>query len=225
MMDVPASSSPADGGAVESAQWCVSRVEFEDYLFCKAFDVISGDGSYKRYVFHCAENEDPWAVRIHASVSRVTGVVREVHALVERVRGMSMSPLSRVCTEVVTSMHAPVRIVGGLSACCLTDTQSKGCVDVSRATKTDSPVTVHSKFHYFVLMLYYVHRLEHVVRSMTKSWLAAQSESDLSLADLTARFVAQRELVERMHLAFVRGHAHVTASLQHFLCHEAAYRG
>lgn len=196
-----------------------TRAEFEDYLLCKAYDVISGDASYKRYVFQCAENEEPWAVRLHASVSRVTGVVRELHALVERVRGMA-SPLARVCTEVVTSMHAPVRVVSGLSACCLTDTQSKGCVDVSRATKTDSPVTVHPKFHYFVLMLYYVHRLEHVIRSMTKSWLA-QQPPDLAIADLTRSFAAQRDLIAQMHAAFVAGHAHVTASLQHFLCHEA----
>lgn len=194
--------------------------EFEDYLLCKAYDVISGDGSYKRYVFHCAENEEPWALRLHASVSRVTGVIRELHALVERVRTLAC-PLARVCTEVVTAMHAPVRVVPGLSACALTDAQARNCIDVSRATKTDAPVTVHPKFHYFVLMLYYVHRLEHVVRSMTKAWLARQGDGGLSIADLTQRFAAQRDLVSGMYASFVAGHAHVTRSLQHFLCHEA----
>jgi hypothetical protein len=200
----------------------ITPTEFEDYLLCKSFDVISGDGSYKRYVFQCAENEEPWALRIHASVSRVTQSIRDLHTLVERVRGTA-SPLARVCTEVVTSMHAPVRVVPGLSACCLTDTQSKGCIDVSRATKTDAPVTVHSKFHYFVLMLYYVHRLEHVIRSMTKSWLAQQQdEADrLSMAQLTARFAEQRALVSDMHAAFVTGLSHVTESLEFFLCHES----
>jgi hypothetical protein len=198
----------------------VSLPEFEDYLLCKAFDVISGDGSYKRYVFQCAENEEAWAVRTHASVSRMTQLIRELHAIVERIRGIA-SPLARVCTEVVTSMHAPVRVVPGLSACCLTDTQSKGCIDVSRATKTDTPVTVHAKFQYFVLMLYYAHRFEHVIRSMTKSWLA-QQEADLSMEQLTTRFAEQKDLVARMHAAFVAGHAHVVASLQNFLCHQAA---
>lgn len=190
--------------------------EFEDYVLCKAFDVISGDGSYKRYVFQCAENEEPWAVRIHASVTQVTARVREVHSLVERVRGLSC-PLSRVCTEIVTSMHAPVRTVPGLAACCLTETQSKNCVDVSRATKTDSPVTIHAKFHYFALMLYYVHRLEHVVRSVTKSWLA-QQEPDLSMRQLTDRFGEQKELFAQMHARFAAGLDHVVQSLEHFLC-------
>ena len=200
----------------------ISAEEFEQYTLCKAYDVISGDGSYKRYVFQCAENEEPWAIQLHASVSRVSGVVRDVHQLVDRVRATA-SPLARVCTEVVTSMHAPVRLVGGLSACCLTDIQSKGCVDVSRATKSDNPTTVHSKFRYFVLMLYYVHRLEHVVRSMTKAWLTLQEAEtpDATMAELTARFAAQRELIGAMHRAFVDGCAHVTASLREFLCHQA----
>ena len=190
--------------------------EFEDYVLCKAFDVISGDGSYKRYVFQCAENEEPWAVRIHASVARVTARVKDVHSLVERVRGLS-TPLSRVCTEIVTSMHAPVRTIPGLAACCLTETQSKNCVDVSRATKTDSPVTIHAKFHYFALMLYFVHRLEHVVRSVTKSWLA-QQEPDLSMQQLTERFGEQKELIAQMHARFVAGLEHVVRSLENFLC-------
>ena len=197
-----------------------AAAEFEDYLLCKAYDVISGDGSYKRYVFHCAENEEPWALRLHASVSRVTGVIRDLHALVERVRSLSC-PLARVCTEVVTAMHAPVRVVSAVSQCCLTDARVRGCIDVSRATKTDAPVTVHPKFHHFVLMLYYVHRLEHVVRSMTKAWLARQPSEEASIADLTQRFAAQRDLLGRMYVAFAEGHAHVTRSLQHFLCHEA----
>ena len=196
----------------------ITPSEFEDYVLCKALDVVSGDGSYKRFVYQCAENEEAWATRLHASVSKVSQAVRTLQATVERVRALG-NRLSKVCTEVVTSMHAPVRTVPGLSVCFLTDTQTKGCVDVSRATKTDAPVTVHAKFHYFVLMLYYTHRLEHVVRSLTKSWLE-QQEPDLSMGQLVERLQAQRDLWVGMHRAFVEGADHVQRSLEHFLCHE-----
>ena len=196
----------------------VTLREFTEYVQCKAFDVISGDGSYKRHVYQCVENEEPWALSMHASVSKVTHVVRELQATVERVRALN-NKLSRVLTEVVTSMHAPVRVVSGLSICCLTDTQTRGCIDVSRATKTDSPVTVHVRFHYFVLMLYYAHRLEHVVRSLTKSWLEAQ-EAEVSIAHLVERFGAQRELFAALHTRFTEGLEHVQQSLEHFLCSE-----
>jgi len=192
--------------------------DFLDYVQCKAFDVISGDGSYKRYLYQCVENQDPWAVRMHASVAKVTAQVREIQALVERVRQLQ-TPLARVCTEVVTAMHAPVRTVSGLAACSLTGSHSQDCIDVSRATKTDAPVIVNGRFHYFVLMLYYVHRFEHVIRSFTKSWLE-QQDQDMSMAELTAAFSQQDDLLRAMHRSFVDGADHVARSLQHYLCNE-----
>jgi hypothetical protein len=192
--------------------------EFHDYVQCKAFDVISGDGSYKRYLYQCVENQDAWAVQMHASVTKVTGQVREVQALVERVRQLN-TPLARVCTEVVTAMHAPVRVVPGLAVCTLTGSHSQNCIDVSRATKTDSPVVVHGRFHYFVMMVYYVHRFEHVIRSFTMSWLE-QQDQDMSMAELTAAFAQQDDLLREMHKSFVDGSDHVTKSLQNYLCHE-----
>ena len=196
----------------------MDSTEFGDYVRCKAFDVISGDGSYKRFLYQGVENQDVWAVLMHASVAKVTGQVWEVQALVDRVRGMQ-TPLGRVCTEVVTAMHAPVSTVPGLAVCALTDTHSQGCVDVSRATKTDTPVMVHGRFHYFVLMMYYVHRLEHVVRSMTKAWLLEQ-DPELSMTELTEQFAKQGELFKAMHQRFVEGMQHVTESLRHYLCTE-----
>ena len=192
--------------------------EFQDYVHCKAFDVISGDGSYKRYLYQCVENQDAWALRMHASVAKVTAQVREIQALVERVRQLN-TPLARVCTEVVTAMHAPVRVVPGLAVCCLTGAHSQNCIDVSRATKTDNPIIVHARFHYFVMMVYFVHRLEHVVRSFTKSWLE-QHDVEASMADLTVAFSSQEELVRSMFKSFVDGSDHVTKSLQNFLCNE-----
>ena len=189
--------------------------EFQDYVHCKAFDVISGDGSYRRYLYQCVEKQDDWALRMHANVAKVTAHVREVQALVDRVRQLQ-SPLSRVCTEVVTAMHAPVRVVPRLAVCSITGAHSVGCVDVSRATKTDNPVLVHPRFHYFFMMLYYVHRLEHVVRSFTKSWIE-QQDADLTMAELTKSFASQEELLAQMHRSFIEGSQHVVKSLQHFL--------
>lgn len=197
---------------------CISMqfLEFQDYVQCKAFDVISGDGSYRRYLYQCVEKQDEWALRMHANVAKVTGYVREVQQLVDRVRQLQ-TPLARVCTEVVTAMHAPVRVVPRLAVCSITGAHSQDCIDVSRATKTENPVLVHPRFHYFFLMLYYIHRLEHVVRSFTKSWLEEQ-DPDLTMAELTKSFAAQEDLMRSMHRAFVEGSQHVVESLQHYLC-------
>lgn len=189
--------------------------EFQDYIQCKAFDVISGDGSYRRYLYQCVDKQDEWAIRMHANVAKVSNHVKEVHALVDRIRGLN-TPLSRVCTEVVTAMHAPVRVISGLSICSITGSHSQGCIDVSRATKSESPVLIHPRFHYFFMMLYYVHRLEHVVRSFTKSWLEAQ-DYELTMADLTKLFMSQEDLFKQMFGVYVTGSRHVILSLQNYL--------
>jgi len=189
--------------------------EFRDYVNCKALDVISGDGSYRRYLYQCVEKQDEWAVRMHCNVAKVTAYVRDIHGLVDRVRSLQC-PVARVCTEVVTAMHAPVRVVPRLAVCAITGLHTQGCIDVSRATKTENPVLVHPKFHYFFLMLYYVHRLEHVVRSFTKYWLE-QQDPEATMAQLTGAFGAQEQLFADMHRAFMEGSRHVVDSLQHYL--------
>jgi hypothetical protein len=189
--------------------------EFQDYVQCKAFDVISGDGSYRRYLYQCVDKQDEWAIRMHSNVAKVSNHVREIQALVDRVRGLN-TPISRVCTEVVTAMHAPVRIVPGLAICSITGSHVQGCVDVSRATKSENPVLVHPRFHYFFLMLYYVHRLEHVIRSFTKCWLE-QQDQDMTMAELTKLFNSQDEIISQMFHTFVEGSKHIVLSLQNFL--------
>jgi hypothetical protein len=67
--------------------------------------------------------------------------------------------------------------------------------------------------------VYYVHRFEHVIRSFTKSWLE-QQDQDMSMAELTAAFAQQDDLLREMHKSFVDGSDHVTRSLQNYLCHE-----
>jgi len=61
-----------------------------------------------------------------------------------------------------------------------------------------------------------VHRLEHVVRSFTKSWIE-QQDADLTMAELTKSFASQEELLAHMHRSFMEGSQHVVKSLQHFL--------
>jgi hypothetical protein len=202
--------------ARRSVAFPMDFVEFQDYVHCKAFDVISGDGSYRRYLYQCVERQDDWALRMHRNVAKVTGFVREVQSLVDRVRQVQC-PLSRVCTEVVTAMHAPVRVVPTLAICSITGAHCQHCIDVSRATKTGTPILIHPRFHYFFLMLYYVHRLEHVVRSLTKCWLE-QQDPDATMAELTALFAAQEALIRSMHTTFIEGSKHVVDSLQNFLC-------
>lgn len=76
---------------------------------------------------------------------------------------------------------------------------------------------MHERFEYFVVMLYYVHRLEHVVRSAAKAWLAQRDEDDTSLGQLARAWESESQLFRDMWQRFCEGHTHVKASLEQWL--------
>jgi len=95
----------------------MDRAAFKDFLVCKALDVISGNCAYRKYLHQCCENGEEWALAVSANVAAVASVVKELHALVDRVRRLPNSRLGRVCGEIVSSMHSPVRVIPGWSTC------------------------------------------------------------------------------------------------------------
>ena len=195
----------------------MDRSAFKDFVLCKALDVISGNCAYRRYLHQCCENGEDWALKVSANVAAFAGVIKELHALVDRVRRLPNSKLGKVCGEIVSSMHSPVRVIPGWSTCVITECQAQNCIDVSRATKQNQSIPVHSKFQYFVLMCFYWCRIEHVVRTYTKVWLESQS-ADMDMNQLTSRFQEQDELFGKMFDRFAEGHAHVKASLEAYIC-------
>ena len=90
---------------------------FKDFVVCKALDVISGNGSYRKYLHQCCENGEDWALKVAANVAAVGAVIKDLHALVDRVRRLPNSKLGKVCGEIVSSMHSPVRVIPGWSTC------------------------------------------------------------------------------------------------------------
>ncbi len=95
----------------------MNRAAFKDFLICKALDVISGNCAYRKYLHHCCENGEEWALAVSANVATVSSAIKELHTLVERVRRLPNSRLGRVCGEIVSSMHSPVRVIPGWSTC------------------------------------------------------------------------------------------------------------
>jgi hypothetical protein len=195
----------------------VERAAFKDFIICKALDVISGNGAYRKYLHQCCENGEEWAQRVTASVAAVNQAIKELHTTVDRVRRLPNSKVGKACCEIVFSMHAPVRVIPGWSTCFITECQAQNCIDVSRATKQNQSLPVHPKFGYFVLMLFYTHRIEHVIRTYTKLWLEAQPpQADMN--ELTTKFQEQTEIFDKMYDRFSEGYAHVKTSLEAYLC-------
>ena len=74
----------------------MDRVAFKDFVLCKALDVVSGNCAYRKYLHQCCENGEDWALKVSANVASVAAVIKELHALVDRVKRLPNSKLGKV---------------------------------------------------------------------------------------------------------------------------------
>lgn len=194
----------------------ISETSFIDFLLFKAFDVISGSGSYRKFVHQCSDNGEDWALRMTRSVSDMNTLLRDLHSTVDRVRRLPNSKVGTVCNEVVLATRAPIRIIPGWSTCFLTENHAFECIDISRVAKNGQVIPLHPRFAYFVLQLFYCHRFEHVIRTFTKCWMDEQNGLT-DIHELTARFQEQVALFRLMHTKFCEGYQHVKESLDRYM--------
>ncbi len=67
----------------------------KDFIVCKALDVISGNGAYRKYLHQCCENGEEWELKVAANIGAVGAVIKDLHALVDRVRRLPNSKLGK----------------------------------------------------------------------------------------------------------------------------------
>lgn len=76
---------------------------------------------------------------------------------------------------------------------------------------------VHPKLAHFFLMLFYVCKLEHVVRNYARVWVDGSSGGQggqRDIASLCREFEAQDNLLSGMYVMFRHGISHVLESLE-----------
>lgn len=77
-------------------------------------------------------------------------------------------------------------------------------------------VLVHRRFSHFFLMMWFVVKVEHIIRNHTRCWLDEQ-DPDQPVGALCSLFERQEQLFCKMHGVFEHAYEHVTNSLQRFI--------
>lgn len=191
-----------------------SEEDFKEFVKAKVLEAISTDNSYRKHINK--HSSEPWAKQRQASISRVMSMVKKTQNLVDCAKS-SETNVGAMCAEVVSSMHAPTRRHLGEACCLVSQKKLTSSIDISRVNRPSGKLTVDPKYSYFVLMLYYTYRLEHVVKSMVKIWLERQDE-ELTKAELADKFFdVHGEVIPQMYNRFVEGTQYVDRSLQFFL--------
>lgn len=217
----------------------VTQEDFHDFLCARAYDIIS-DNRYRKHLARCKEGGDNWAITLQTSISAVQGAIKQVNSTVAKLKEMTTLNLHRACKEVIDSTSAPTKIREGWYPCCITGAKAEGCLDIGKSctgknhTHTMKPgergdqicnkdLVVHPRFQHFFLMLWYVSKIEHVIRNYTRCWIEAVSLPSTSdnpnktVTDICNEFSTQNEVFQQMYKVFIHGHAHVMNSLHKYM--------
>lgn len=144
----------------------MSFTDFTAYFKSKSLDVLS-NGHFKRHMTQCKENGDSWAIDMHCKQNKVHQIIKQLHS---KIHSIGNSNLGIACKNVTNCAQPPIRIFIGFSTCFLTNLQSDKCVDLSKNSKKTQEIHIHPKFAYFFLFLWYICKLEYVIRACAKHW-------------------------------------------------------
>lgn len=166
----------------------VTYEAFKAFFCSKAYDVI-GNGSYRGFLVRCRDNNDEWALQTHRHICAVTERVRAVSALLAQLRRGPASGLGVTCKDIVTNTTPPAHSTCVWNVCQISGQHSAACVELTRSQhKNMHPVFVHIKYMRFLSLLWFVCKIEHVIRNYTRHWLRSTTNIDSSIAAMCTRF-------------------------------------
>ncbi len=189
--------------------------EFRSYSLIKGYDVISS-GHFKRHLSLSRDNGDKWAIQMYNGQTAVQNAVRDLFTLVAQLTTPHTAAIHRICKDVMSCAHPPVKVLTGYNTCCLTGVSVEHCIDLTRAGKNSKEVFVHPRFRHFFMLLWFCAKVEYVIRACTKQWLDTQdskpcAENYTQMCEDYASHNA--EFNDQLFRLFVKGVEYVSTSL------------
>jgi len=195
----------------ESCHCQCSFDEFKDYSQTKAFEVIGDDNQYKKYFSQCKENAEAWALKVHQSMTKVVSDIKQVQVLIDNLQTQGKDKIHKLCVEVMASSNPPIRKKNGWNVCSISGTRSDACLEIGRRGKETSLILVHQKFSPFIINLWFVCKLEHIIKHQTKNWLMKQDTDDIY--ELCKRFQSSDDMIHKWYNIFCDAVSHVKLSI------------
>lgn len=196
---------------MEQSSCACEYEDFKDYCNTKAFEVIGDDNQYKKYFSQCRENAEPWALKVHQSISKIVAEIKGIQAMIDNLQTQGKDKIYKLCVEVMASSNPPLRKKNGWNVCSISGTRSDSCLEIGRRGKETSLMLVHQKFSAFILNLWFVSKLEHIIKHQTKSWLNRQDTDDIH--ELCKAFEASEDMIRNWYRAFCDAVRHVKLSV------------
>lgn len=193
----------------------VSFDDFESFCLYRAFDLIS-EGSYRRLVVNARENSEPWAMQSYTGMQNVSSHTKRVISTVNSLSEYGKTRLHAVCSEVIGNSTPPCKAKLGWGVCLVTGVRSDRCLDLTRPGKSEGLVVVSAKFSHFLIMLWFIAKLEHVCKTVAKVWLVEKGESyekENTVHQICVDFSNEKEQIKALHEAYNHACQHVVNSI------------
>jgi len=194
---------------------------FTNFWLCKAFDVI-GHGSYKPYVIKCKENHDEWAIKAHQACQKVAHNIKIINAHLQRIHTLPNMQLSVLCKDVISNTTPPCATEKQWAVCHISGEHTSECVQLLRSGGRHSEtITIHKKIFDFLKQLWFVMKLEHIIRSIVRMWLErnAKQIQTKSIMEQCLLFQDTFKDIPKFHSFFTHAMSTITISLSTYIDH------
>jgi hypothetical protein len=124
-------------------------------------------GYYKKHITQSKEIGDAWAINLYNKQNKIQQIIKGV---IQRISCIGKNNLGLTCKNVINCAQPPVRIHLGFAKCFITGVNCDKCVDISKNGRKNKEIYVHCKFAYFFLFLWYICKLEYVIKACCKQW-------------------------------------------------------
>jgi hypothetical protein len=123
-----------------------------------------------------------------------------------------------ICSEVTASQLPPNALCVEAGTCAVTRSKSSVCINLGghgRAVANVNLLIHPSLFHFFV-MVWYVHKIEHVIRNYTRWWLEQRTDAEDNIEQLCHEFSTDTVLFSQLHAIFNHAVSHIELSIEEY---------
>lgn len=185
--------------------------DFTHFFNARAYDII-GEGSFRKHLNSCKEAKDKWALNMSSGLQKVVANIKTVHALISKLED-TYPNLGKLCKQVSLSAHPPVKLHAGPVQCALTQQQCTNCLSLPSGSK-NSPIFVHVRFCRFFMFLWFICKIEYIVRCFVRSWMQGCIGEKKSYKKTAEEITILSPLITQLHSVFTVAFAHINTSIE-----------
>ena len=191
--------------------------QFKDFFKARAYDII-GEGSSRKNLNIRKDAGDPWAVQMAAGIHAVLTDVRHINSTIQQLT-QSFPRLGEICKNVIIAAQPPIRIQGVQAVCAITQQKCNNCLCLPSGTK-NQPIHVHMCFSRFFLFIWFICKIEYVIRCYVRCWLQTQetkTDKQQSYQKLAENIDSMEKNMAELYAFFVMSSDHILLSISNLM--------